>query len=254
VPEADEPWLIEAAHEMLEAEVDPDKRDGTRRAEISASIKSLFARIVAQERRNPSGGLLSDLVQVEENGDRLSPDELLAMAEIVVIAGVETTQRLIASLVFGLLRYPAQLQTLLSDPSLLKFAVEEALRFYPPNQFRMRYVASDLTLHGTALKPGTKLFAFIGGANRDPRTWRSAEEFEIKRFADPAAPAHLSFGWGPHYCVGAYLSRVETIHALETLLGRLTNLRLDAAHEVRFSGFRNRSPSALHVRFEPIQH
>jgi cytochrome P450 len=254
VSAVDEPWLVAASQEMLEAEADTSNARLTSRYAANAQrLADFFTAVIEQERVSPSGTLMSDMVAAEEQGDRLTHAELLATAEMVVIAGFETTKRLIASLVFALLRNLDQFAALRADPSLLKSAIEETLRFYPPNQIRMRYVGPEIVLHGVTLKPRTKVYALKGGANRDPTVWRDPEVFDITRFTARGLPAHMAFGWGPHHCIGAYLARLETTHAMQALLGRLTDIRLDPEHAVRFVGFRNRGPEALRVRFRALQ-
>lgn len=238
VSATDEPWLVTASQEMLEAEADTSNAQLTSR--YAANVKRLadfFTAVIEQERVRPSGTLMSDLVAAEEQGDRLTHAELLATSEMVVIAGFETTKRLIASLIYALLRDPDQLSALLSDATLLKSAIEETLRYYPPNQIRMRYVGAETVLHGVTLQPRTKIYALKGGANRDPSVWRDPEVFDIARFNERGLPAHMAFGWGPHHCIGAYLARLETTHAMQALLSRLADIQLDPAHAVRFVGF-----------------
>ena len=247
----DEPWLVVAAQEMLETEADPANMElQSRYSDNLKRLQDFFTDLIERERRHPSGSLMSDMVAAEEQGDRLTHDELLFTAEMVVIAGFETTRRLIANLIFALLRHPDQFAALLADPSLLKPAIEETLRFYPPNQIRMRYAASDVVLHGITIRRGTKIYAVKGGANRDPRVWRDPQTFDITRFTDRRVPSHMAFGWGPHHCIGAYLARMETTYAMRAFLGRLTNIALDPRKPVRFVGFRNRGPESLNVVFE----
>lgn len=246
------PWLMQAQEELLGAESDPSNVELAARYDANVErLEKFFTETVEKERRNPSGTLLSDMVAAEEEGDRLTTAELVASAEMFTRAATETTKRMIPSLIYALLRHPDQMKALLDDPSLLKPAIEEGLRYYPPNQIRIRYVGSDVAIQGVTIKAGTTIYALKGGANRDPRVWRDPELFDIRRFTERGMPSHMSFGGGPHHCLGAALARMEIAYAIEAILTRMRDLRLDPKHDVRFVGFRNRGPESLRLLFLP---
>jgi len=251
VSRGDEKWMVKTAYDWLEAEANPSNAALQVNYKKNVSdLRNFFQERIAEERAHPSGNLISDLIAAEADGGSLSSEELLANTMALVVAGIETTTRLISNLVYLLASHPAQLQRLLDDMSLLKSAIEETLRLHSPNQPIMRYAQKEMEICGLSIKPGTRVYGMRGSANRDPDVWRDPDSFDIARFLDKGLPPHLSFGWGPHVCIGSYLARRETTVVVEHLLNRVTNLRLDPAHDVRFTGFRNRGPHELHILFD----
>ncbi|MGW4237418.1 cytochrome P450 family protein [Streptomyces sp. NPDC004749] len=181
---------------------------------------------------DPSGGhdLLYDLVRAAgQDDDALSPEELIGMAFLLLVAGYETTVNLISSAVHLLLRHPEQLAALRADWTLLEGAVEEALRYEPPAPATSyRYAAESLTLGGVEVAKGDSVVLSIAGANRDSARFSDPGRFDIRR--DPAdTRSHLSFGHGVHHCLGAPLARLEATVALRALLERCPDLALDHA-------------------------
>lgn len=182
-------------------------------------LRTLFA----ERRRQPKDDLLTALVQAEEGGDRLSPDELLAMVVLLLIAGHETTVNLIASGTLALLRDREQWQLLRARPELVKPAIEELLRFTAPVETATeRYAREDMTLHGQAIRRGELVLAVLASANRDEQHFTSPDRLDITREPN----RHLAFGHGIHYCVGAPLARLEGKIAIGTLVQRLPDLKL----------------------------
>ncbi len=174
-------------------------------------------------RQDPQDDLASALIQAEEAGDRLSEDELLAMVFLLLVAGHETTVNLIGSGVLALLEHPDQMEKLRRDPSLIKPAVEELLRFTAPVFMSSeRYACEDVNIHGVTIPRGEMTFGVIGSANRDESVFDEPNTVDITR--DPNK--HLSFGQGIHFCLGAPLARLEAQIAINTLLLRATDLRL----------------------------
>jgi cytochrome P450 len=154
-------------------------------------------------------------VAVEEQGDRLSPDELVAICQVLLIAGHETTTCLIGNIVQLLLTHPEALAAVRQSPQQLAGAIEEALRYESPVQVRTRVAVQDQELGGQHITKGQALLVLPGAANRDPRTFGDPDRFDIRRRPNH----HLAFGEGPHYCLGAALARLEARIAVETLLG-----------------------------------
>jgi cytochrome P450 len=185
-------------------------------------------------RRQPRPGLMTGLVQAEQDGDKLSEDELLAMAFLLLFAGFETTVHLLSGGTLALLKAPDQKERLLGDWSLLPPAVEELLRFVSPVQMsEARYVTRDLEFHGQSLRRGDCIVALLGAANADPARFPDPQKLDLARSPNP----HLSFGSGMHFCLGAQLARVEAQVGLERLFTRYPRLALAVADsELRYSG------------------
>jgi cytochrome P450 len=177
---------------------------------------------------------MTALVQAEQDGDKLSEDELLAMAFLLLFAGFETTVHLLSGGALALLKAPAQKERLLGDWSLLPRAVEELLRFVSPVQMsEARYVTRDLEFHGQSLRWGESIVALLGAANADPARFPDPAKLDLARSPNP----HLSFGSGIHFCLGAQLARVEAQVGFERLFSRHPRLALAVADsELKYSG------------------
>jgi cytochrome P450 PksS len=190
-------------------------------------------KLVRTRRASPGDDLVSDLVQAEENKEKLSEDELLAMIFLLLVAGHETTVNLIGNGMLALLEHPEQLRRLRDDPALIKSAVEELLRYSSPVETATeRYTREEVTLAGTTLPRGALVFAVIASANRDERRFQNPDTLDITREPN----RHLSFGLGTHFCLGTTLARLEAQIAIQTLLRRIPELQLTSA------------PQALHWR------
>lgn len=186
------------------------------------------ARLVADKRKHPGNDLTSQLIALEEAGDRLSETELLSMISLLIFAGHETTSNLIGAGTWLLLDHPAQLARLKADLNLVPAAVEELLRFSgPATTSGPRLATEDIELAGQLIKRGDILFAFLLSANHDEAQFPDPEELDIAR----QLHRHLAFGQGIHICLGAPLARLEGDIALTTLLTRMPNLRLNAPRE-----------------------
>lgn len=181
-------------------------------------------RLVARRRGASRDDLISAMVQVEEVGDRLTTDELLAMVFLLLVAGHETTVNLIASGTLALLEHPDQQRRLREDPSLTQTAIEELLRFVSPVEVATeRYAREDMEIAGTRVRRGELVLGVLGSANRDEQQFVNPDVLDLAREPNP----HLAFGQGPHYCLGSPLARLEGQIAVATLLRRCPNLRLD---------------------------
>jgi len=180
-------------------------------------------RLIDARRANPRDDLISGLVQAEADGDYLSRDELLAMVFMLLIAGFETTVNLIGSGTLALLEHPDQFDRLKQDPSLIKPAVEELLRYTSPLDIASeRSAREDMVIASQTISRGEQVLAVIGSANRDERKFAGAHRLNITRQPNE----HLAFGQGRHYCLGAPLARLEGAIAIGTLLRRMPDLRL----------------------------
>jgi cytochrome P450 len=175
------------------------------------------------KRETPGDDLLSGLVQAETDGDKLSEEELISMMFLLIVAGHETTVNLIANGMLLLFEHPDQRQRLRDDPSLLKSAIEEMLRFYGPVEVGLtRWVRDDTELAGVPLKRGQQIMAVLASANHDPERFPNPEVFDITREPN----RHVAFGTGIHACLGATLARLEAEVAFSELLGRYPDLEL----------------------------
>ena len=198
------------------------------------ALPSLFVfmrylrKLIETKRANPEDDLLTALIQAEADGDKLSEDELLAMVVLLLIAGHETTVNLIASGTLALLEYPDQLERLRCDPTLIKTATEELLRYASPVETATeRYAREEVTLHGVTLSKGELVLMVLASANRDETQFVHPEQLDLARNPN----RHLAFGQGIHFCLGAPLARLEGQIAILTLLRNLPELHLGVAPE-----------------------
>jgi cytochrome P450 len=179
---------------------------------------------VEWKRAHPADDLLSALVAVEADGDRLSPEELLDQVILLYIAGHETTVNLIGNGTYALLCHRAQLERWRDDPALDTNAVEELLRYDAPVQFSRRVTTTELDFGGTTIDAGVFVLTCLAAANRDPGRWGDdAQSLDVTRVG---AAQHLSFGSGIHHCLGASLARLEGRLAMGTLIRRFPGLEL----------------------------
>lgn len=185
-------------------------------------LADYFQGIVAQRRHRPQDDLISALVAVEEQGDKLSETELFSMFVQLFFAGHETTMGLIGNGLLALLRHPDQRHKLQDQPSLIASAVEEFLRYDTSIQRQARVASEDIEIDGHLIRKGQYILLFIAAANRDPAQFPEPDRLDITRQEN----RHLSFGYGIHFCIGAPLARLEAQIALDTLLRRMPKLQL----------------------------
>jgi cytochrome P450 len=179
--------------------------------------------LVQRRRHDPGDDLTSALVAVEEQGERLNEDELVAMLFLILVAGHETTVNLVSNGMLALIEHPDQHALLRERPELTKSAVEEMLRFDGPLETATeRYTRASVDVAGTVIPQGELVFAALASANRDPRQFDRADEFDITREPN----RHLSFGLGMHYCLGAPLARLEAQLAVASLMRVTCDIRL----------------------------
>jgi len=185
--------------------------------------------VLAWKREHPADDLLSGLLAAEDEGDRLTEEELLDQVILLYIAGHETTVNLIANATLALLGHPGDLAKLRSDPDLDGNAVEELLRYDSPVQFSRRITLDDLDIDGTTIPAGSFVLTCLGSANHDRDRWGpSADELDLTR---PDAGQHMSFGNGIHHCLGSSLARVEAQVAIGALVRRFPGLELAGTPE-----------------------
>ena len=217
-------------------------------AAADAELTQIAAEMIAWKRAHPAGDLLTALINAEDDGDVLDDDELIAQTLLLYIAGHETTVNLIAGGTLALLRHPDQLALLRENPGLTANAVEELLRYDSPVQATRRVTLEPVTFSGVTIPAGAFVMALLGSANRDESYWGpDAAEVRLDR---ENARQHVSFGAGPHHCLGASLARLETSIALARLATRFPGLALDG--EVTWNGRINlRGPAQLPVSLGP---
>jgi len=215
--------------------------------EASQWLYDFFAGVIAERRQTPRGDVISVLAEAELDGQRLTDEEIIAFLRLLLPAGAETTYRSSSNLMFGLLTRPEQLASLRDDRSLMAAVIEEGLRWEPPLTGIGRTATRDVDLEGVHIPAGSPINVCLGGANRDPSRWERPEEFDLTR--EPKQ--HLAFAFGPHMCLGMHLARMETTVAINAVLDRLPNVRLDpSAPPPQITGLTFRAPSSLRVVFD----
>jgi cytochrome P450 len=196
-------------------------------ADVIAMI-GYFRNQFAARRRAPGDDLLSALISARDDTDRLSENELLSMAFLLLVAGHETTVNLIASGVLALLRSPGEMARLRAEPALVGGAVEELLRYCSPvNHATFRFAAEPIEVGGVRIGPGEPVLVALSSANRDPSRYAAPGRLELDR----ETSGHLAFGHGIHYCLGAPLARLEAEIAFTALLDRFAAIELAAPAE-----------------------
>jgi cytochrome P450 len=216
-------------------------------AESAAELAQYLGSVVAERRRTPRGDLLSGMIAARDENDSLSEDELIATSILLLLAGHETTTNLIGNGVLALLRHPEQWRRLCADPRLARSAVEEALRFDPPVQMTSREPREDVAFRDCRFEKGIELNLLFGSANRDPEHFEAPDRFDVARVNNH----HVSFGFGPHFCLGAPLARLEAEIAFRRLAERLSDLSLETDAPLRRPGIVLRGLASLPLRFRP---
>lgn len=193
------------------------------RAEAATrEMAALFRELIAERRAAPSDDLLSQLVQVEDGGDRFTDDELVATCVLLLFAGHETTTHHLANGLAALTRFPAEMEKLRREPALAAAAVEELLRYDGPIGAQVRIALEPQAFHGRTFQPGERVFLMMNAANRDPRAYADPDRVELAR----NGVAHLTFGFGPHICLGFPLARLEGQIALPAVLARWREIEI----------------------------
>jgi len=211
-------------------------------------LATYLASIFDEKRKKPTDDLMGALLTAEADGQQLNQAELVGFAVLLLIAGNETTTNLISNAAVLLDQHPDQRRTIFEDPARIEVAVDEFLRFESPVQGIERIVTEELTLGGTSLQPGDKLFLMIGAANRDERVIAKPDQFDVRRTPNP----HLAFGWGGHYCLGANLARMETRIAFEEIAKRLPEYHVSGPTERLYSGA-FRGLLSVPIEFESVK-
>jgi cytochrome P450 len=219
-------------------------------ANATGEMNAYLADMIAQRRASPTDDLVGRLIQAEVDGQRLTQDEILGFFQLLVIAGQETTANLINNAMLCLIENPSELARLRAQPDLMGPAIEEVLRFRSPLQWMMRTPTRDIELHGQTIPAGRLVLPMMGSANRDESQFPDPDRFDITRTPN----AHVAFGHGIHFCLGAPLSRLEASIALTDLLARLGDFSLvsDKPWPPR-QALHVHGPASLPIRLTPQQ-
>ena len=243
LPEEDYPQFQRWSISLLSWILNPE-----RGLAASAALCEYFAPILRARRAEPKDDLISALAEAEIDGEKLADEEIYSFLRLLLPAGVETTYRSLGSLLLGLLSDPAQLDAIRADRSLLPQAIEEGVRWEPPLLTITRVATRDTELGGVPIPEGSTVMPMLGSANRQEDRYRDPDTFDIFR----PARAHLGWGHGVHVCLGMHLARLEMRTAVNLLLDRLPNLRLDPdADDPHIRGQVFRSPTSVPVLFDP---
>lgn len=222
---------------------------------IEAAMEGLdvYVRAMVEERRSrPADDLLSHMIAVEEEGDRLTTGELVMMTEAVLMAGTDTTRNQLACAVALLAEHPDQWALLAAEPELAPRAVDETMRHLGAVRATARLASEDIELNGVLFPAGTLVVTSLAAANHDPAIWPEPHRFDITR--EPGTASHMTFGSGIHYCLGASLARAELQEALPILARRMPDLALDGPIEWKPANVGIWGPSRLPLRFTPTDH
>ncbi|MFF7191724.1 cytochrome P450 [Streptomyces sp. NPDC008222] len=228
--------------------VAPDPSDPGAVKQAVAAMLTYFPQLIADKRRVPGNDLLTDLIDVRDDADRLTEDELTSLAFLILVAGYENTVQLIGTAVLALLDHPEQLAALRDNPAKIEDAVEEFARYDGPALLAIRrFPMEDVEIGGVTIPAGETVMLSLASANRDPGRFPDPDRLDLDR----REGGHLALGHGIHYCVGAPLARLETQIAVSTLLRRFPALELDVPRDqLRWRpSMRARGLLALPVRF-----
>jgi cytochrome P450 len=185
-------------------------------------LTEFFRKTVAERRGNKGNDLISLLIDIEEEGEVLTEEELYAQCIALLFAGHETTRNLIGNGMYTLLRHPQETAGLREKPEMIRSAVEEILRYESPVQFTARVLKEDIEVCGKQIRKGWTVLCMLGAANRDPKQFRDPDQLDLKRLNNQ----HLAFSAGLHFCIGAQLARLEGQIALLNLIQRFPEMKL----------------------------
>ena len=222
VPEADRPELRRLSDQMLER-VDGKLEMPHEARHAALELVGYFADDVPRRRAHPDDGLISALLEAEMEGERLTDDEVIGFCLLFIVAGSETTTKLLGNALDVLERNPDQRQAIIDDPSAIPGAVDEVLRYRSSTQYMARRATRDVRLHDETIPEGGDVVLLIGAANRDEREFADPDRFDIGRRPERT----LAFGHGAHFCLGAALARMEGRIALEEIHRLMPDYEID---------------------------
>ncbi len=237
-------WTSKATLGLAEQFLNAEQLAETQAA--GGQLITYFQDLIEKRRGSLTDDLLSALIRAEEEGDRLSPMELLSHSIGLLIAGFETTIGLIGNGVRALIRHPGELARLCARPELIETAVEECLRWDGPIVLTARVLHADAEFGGQVIPKDARVFAMLAAANRDPDVFADPERFDVARRPNE----HFAFGGGAHYCLGAHLARLEAQVAIGQLVARFEGLHL-VSETVTWGPSLFRVPGTLPITFRP---
>ncbi|WP_286979334.1 cytochrome P450 [Haliea sp.] len=225
--------------------------DDVRLAEIkhsSDSLRAYFSKIVDERTENPGDDMISTFIKAEVDGERLAKIEVINLAILLLIGGTETTTNLLGGLFAGFHDHPEAFADARADRSLVPQLLEEQLRYQPPVQSLFRHTTKELVLGGVNIPENSLVMPLLGSANRDPEKFPNPNTFDLKR----NVRGYCTFGQGPHFCMGNFLSKFEAAIAVNKLFDRFRVLEpLQQPQEVRWiDSYFARGPATLPVRYE----
>jgi cytochrome P450 len=211
----------------------------------SREVTEYLTPIVAERREHPGDDLISTLATAVVDGERLSDEEIFSFVRVLFPAGADTTYLGLGSLLYALMTHPDAMARVRAEPESRRLAIEEALRWEPPVSVMPRFAPVDTDQFGPLIPANSHVLFGVAAANRDPSVFDDPDRFDIDR----QGKGNLTFGFGMHYCVGAHLARAELAAALDVILERLDDLRLDDDAPTRMVGSVLRGPDTLPVTF-----
>ncbi|WP_086565018.1 cytochrome P450 [Streptomyces africanus] len=228
IPESDRaplrPWSAEICGMY---ELNPSEETAAQAVRASVEFSDYLRELIAARRKEPGDDLISGLIAAHDEGDRLTEQEMISTAVLLLNAGHEATVNATVNGWYALFRNPAQLELLRADHSLIPSAVEELMRYDTPLQLFERWVLDEIELAGTTIPRGAEVALLFGSANHDPAVFQNPSALDLTRPDNP----HISFSAGIHYCIGAPLARIELAASMGALLERAPTLRLAAEPE-----------------------
>jgi cytochrome P450 len=216
--------------------------------EAAMTLSAYYADLIAARRKQPLGDLTSALLAAEIDGDRLTDDEIAGFLFLLIVAGNETTTKLLGNAWYWAWRNPDQRALPFGDPARIPDWVEETLRYDTSTQMLARRSQVDVPLHDGVIPSGAPVLLLVGSANRDPRVFPEPDDYRLDRDTSESA----SFGFGRHFCLGASLARLEARVVLQELVARISDYDVDAdsamrVHSVNVRGFAS-LPTTVELR------
>lgn len=225
IPEADRaplrPWSADICGMY---ELNPSEDTAARAVRASTEFSDYLRGLIAERRRHPGDDLISGLIAAHDEDDRLTEQEMISTAVLLLNAGHEATVNATVGGWYALFRNPAQLAALRADHSLIPTAIEELMRYDTPLQLFERWVLDEIEIDGTTIPRGAEIAMLFGSANHDPAVFQDPDRLDLTRRDNP----HISFSAGIHYCIGAPLARIELAASMQALLERAPTLDLAA--------------------------